>query len=179
MKNYVLYDDTYLGPGIFIINKENNKIVKFLKIYIMSNYGFPNYGLRAFSIYNNDNLKQEYSVINFNFTKTDDIKNNLYKIFYNLCIDLNGEKIETIDRFNQGQNYFSLKEENGMITLSIFKDVYGVKHTTDFIDINLGDEMTCENYLAIATLYNKLLNINMKDASNTEIKKLLLTNLKH
>ena len=104
MKNYVLYDDTYLGPGIFIINKENNKIVKFLKIYIMSNYGFPNYGLRVFSINNNDNLKQEYSVINFNFTKTDDIKNNLYKIFYNLCIDLNGEKIETIDRFKQGQN---------------------------------------------------------------------------
>ena len=112
MKNYALYDDKYLGPGIFIISKENDKIIKFLKIFTMSDNGFPTYGLRAFSIFGEDNPDKKYTTIEFTFNYVDDVKNHLYKIFHSLCTDLNGEKVETIDKFYQGQNYFSLKEAN-------------------------------------------------------------------
>lgn len=43
MKNYVMDDDKYLGPGYLVISKENDKIIKFLKIYTMDGYGFPSF----------------------------------------------------------------------------------------------------------------------------------------
>lgn len=178
MKSYVLYDDSYLGPGFLIICKEKDKIIKFLKIFIMNNYGFSNYGLRAFSIFGKDNPDQEYTIIDFNFTDTDDVENNLYRIFHKLCIDLNGKKVETIDKFYQGRNNFSLKEENHIVTLSIFKDVYGVKDATNFVDINMGDVTTCDNYQAIAKFYNQLLNSNVKEAKKGDINQLVLSRLK-
>ena len=175
MKNYVIYDDTYLGPGSLIVCKEKNKIIKFLKIFIMNNYGFPNYGLRAFSIFGKDNPDNEFTVIDFVFTD-EDTENNLYKVFHSLYKDLNGKKIETIDKFYQGRNSFSLREENNTITLSISKDIYGVKDATDFIDINIGDEVTCESYQTIEQFYNQLLNSN--NAKTEDINQLVLSHIK-
>ena len=177
MKNYVFYDDSYMGPGFFIISKEKDNIIKFIKIFIMDNNGFPNYGLRAFSIFGKDKPDNEFTVIDFVFTD-DDTKNNLYEIFHSLCIDLNGKKIETIDKFYQGRNSFSLKEENHTIILSVARDVYGVKNVTDFIDINIGDEMTCDNYKAITTFYNELLNCDIKELNEKDIKQLAFLHLK-
>ncbi len=90
---------------------------------------------------------------------------------------MNGKKVETIDKFYQGRNNFSLKEENNIVTLSIFKDVYGVKDATDFVDINIGDETTCDNYQAIITFYNDLLKSNIKESTEEDIKKLVLSHL--
>ncbi len=178
MKNNVLYDDTYLGPGFLIITKENDEVVKFLKIFIMNNYGFPNYGLRAFSIFGKDNLDKKYTIIDFDFTDTMDTKNNLYKIFNDLYIALKDNKVETIDKFYQGTNSFSLKKVNNIVTLSVFKDVYGVKNATDFIDINIGDETTCNNYQAIDSFYKQLLNSDIKKSNQKDIKQLILSRLK-
>lgn len=177
MKNYVLYDDTWLGPGFFIISKDENKIINFLKIFVMNNYNFPNYGLRAFSIFGRDNPNDEYTIIDFTFTENN-TESNLYKIFYRLCTNLNGKKIETIDKFRQGKNWFSLKEENHIVTLSIAKDIYGVKDATDFIDINIGDEITCDDYQSIAIFYSQLLNSTAKMAKTDDIKQLVLSRLK-
>ena len=143
----------------------------------MTNYGFPNYGLRAFSIFAKDNPNKEFTVIDFTFTE-DNTPSGLYKIFHTLCLDLGGKKIATIDKFAQGQNSFSLKEENHSITLSIAKDIYGVKDTTDFIDINIGDEMTCDSYQAIAKFYNHLLDSNVKKAKTEDIDQLALLRIK-
>ena len=142
----------------------------------MNNFGFPNYGLRAFSIFGKDNFDKKYTVIDFTFR--DNEKNNLYKIFQSLSISLNGNHVETIDKFYQGNNYFSLKEENRAVTLSIVKDIYGVKDATDFIDINIGDEMTCKNYHTITKFYNELINFKTVQATEEEIKQLLLTRQK-
>ena len=174
MKNYALYDDTYLGPGILIVSKENDNIVKFLKIFTMSDNGFPNYGLRAFSILEKDKIDKEFTTIDFTFTSTDTDENDLYEIFKNLCISLNDQKVETIDKFSQGKNHFSLKEDNHKVILTIFKDIYGVKDITNFTNINIGDDITCDNYQAIAKFYNNLLNSNIKEANNNDIKKLVL-----
>lgn len=177
MKNFVLYDDTYLGPGIFIINKKNDELIKFLKIFIMNDQGFPTYGFRAFSIYGKDDPNKDYNVIDFTFQDNDDDK-NLYNAFNDLCMNLNGSQIETIDKFYQGGNYFSLKENNHIITLSVFKDIYGVKNATDFIDITIGDEMTCDSYLEVSIFYNKLLNFAVKQTKEEDIKKLVFKYMK-
>ena len=113
-----------------------------------------------------------------NYVMYDDTKNNLYKIFQSLCLDLNGKKIETIDKVYQGRNSFSLREENNTITLSIAKDIYGVKDATDFIDINIGDEVTCESYQTIAQFYNQLLNPNIEKAKTEDINQLVLSCIK-
>ena len=154
MANYILYDESYLGPGFFIINKKDNKITQFLKLYIIGNNGFPNYGLRAFCLNNPDNPDKKYNIIDFTFTKDD--QNGLYKIFRDLCLSLNDSKITTIDKYYQGENHFYLKEKNDTIILTIAKDIYGVKDATIFTDINIGDDMTCQNYPAIYTSYNQL-----------------------
>ncbi len=113
-----------------------------------------------------------------NYVMYDDTKNNLYKIFQSLCLDLNGKKIETIDKVYQGRNSFSLREENNTITLSIAKDIYEVKDATDFIDINIGDEVTCESYQTIAQFYNQLLNPNIEKAKTEDINQLVLSCIK-
>lgn len=177
-KNYILYDEAYLGPGFFVINKQNSETVKFLKIFIMNNQGFPNYGVRAFSVYGKDNPDNEYTTIDFMFRDIEDDENGLYHAFNNLCRNLNGAPIETIDKIYQGGNHFSLSENGRVVTLSIEKDIYGVKQATDFIDINIGDDMTCTNYSAISTLYNQLANSQTKQATEEDIKRLLLTRLK-
>ena len=177
-KNYIIYDETYLGPGFFIVNKQGNEIVKYLKVFIMNKQGYPNYGLRAFSIHAKDNPDDEYNTIDFTFRDLEDDENGLYQVFTKLCINLNGETIETIDKFYQGRNHFSLNENSRVVTFSIAKDVNGVKDATDFIEINIGDDMTCRNYTAIAEFYNHLVNSQVKNATEKEIKQLLLTKLK-
>lgn len=178
MKNYVMYDDKYLGPGYLIVSKENDKIIKFLKIYTMDGYGFRSFGLRAFSIFGKDNPAKEYTIIDFNFNPNDDKENNLYKIFHILCQSLNGKKVKTIDKFYQGKNHFSLKEDDNSVTLLVAKDVYGVRNATDFIDINIGDDISCEDYRAIATLYMQLANSKSKEADRGDIEELLLTRIR-
>lgn len=174
-KNYIIYDETYLGPGFFIINKRGDAMFNYLKIFIMDNQGFPSYGLRAFSIYGKDKTDNEYTTINFTFRDIEDDENGLYQVFEELCRSLNGTQIETIDKSNQGRNHFSLKGNGKVVTLSIAKDIYGVKHATDFIDINIGDDMTCTNYSAVTTFYNQLARLQLKQATETDIKHFLLT----
>ncbi len=178
MKNYVLYDEKYLGPGFLIITKDEGKIIKFFKIFIINNYGFPHYGLRAFSIFGKDNPDTDYTTIDFTFKDSGFMEKNIYKVFHHLCIELNNNQVETIDEFNQGKNYFSLKETDDTVTLTIAKDVYGVKNATDFVDINIGDENTCIHYQAIAMLYNQFLKLNVKLAKKEDIKQLVLLRLK-
>lgn len=59
--------------------------------------------------------------------------------------------------------------------LMISKDVYrGQQHPTDFIDINLGDSYSCENYKAINTLYNTLAQICPQVATEEDIKRFIM-----
>ena len=174
MENYLLYDDTYLGPGYFIISKENKEIRKFLKIFIMNEQNCPSYGLRAFGVDGKDNPNNDYTIIDFSFPKD----TNLYNIFYKLFLSLNGKDINTIDKFNEGNNHFSLKEVNEAVILSIYKDIYGINEVSDFIDLNLGDDLTCPYYAEIATFFNDLAKANVKKANEEDIEELRLKHLK-
>ena len=75
----------------------------------------------------------------------------------------------------QGRNGISISTDNGIIKFIVSKDIYhGKQHPTDFIDINLGDNYSCQNYEAINTLYNTFAKIYHQSAKEQDIKKLII-----
>ena len=173
-ENIVFYDEEYLGKGYFIITKLDNEIVKFIKISKVEENGFPKYYIRAYEKNSIDNPKEEFRKINITSLEED----SLYDIIRNFAVALNKEKIETIDSFHQGKNHIKAEYDLFEASIIVYKDVYRVKNTTDFIDITIGDNDTCKYYAAISNFYNELTKISKGKITNKEIKQLLLTNIK-
>lgn len=178
-KNYVLYDDKYLGEGYFIINEIDDKIVKFIKIYTINNNGFPNYCLRAFGVDAKDNPDTDYTNIEFIIRNREDFDNGLYNIFLELAKNSRGN-ITTIDERYQGKNNISFSiSDKGIVGMVVSKDIWrGRGHPTDFIDINIGDNYTCECYDTINRFYNMLSKISYNKTKNNDIKRILELKIK-
>ena len=178
-KNYVLYDDKYLGEGYFVINEVDNKIVKFMKIYTINNDGFPYYCLRAFCGDARDNSDNDYTNIEFAFRSTEDFDNGLYNIFLELAKSVRGN-ITTIDEYYQGKNNISfLLGDKDIIRMVVSKDIWrGRGHPTDYIDINIGDNYSCLNYEAINNFYNSLSQLCPDKIKNNDIKRILELKIK-
>jgi len=173
-KNYLLYDESYLGTGYFIINVVNGKIVKFLKIYTINNEGLPHYCLRSFGLESRDSSDSDYTNTEFVFRSMEDYENGLYNIFLEFAKGINGN-ITTIDEHYEGKNNISfLLGYNGIIRMVVSKDIWrGKQHPTDFIDINIGDNYTCVNYEAVDKFYRMLSKISYKESNSDDIKKIL------
>ena len=173
-KNYVLYDEKYLGPGYFIINEVDNDIVKFIKLYTINNDGFPHYCLRAFSVDAKDNTDKEFTTMEFTFRSMEDFDNGLYNVFMELAKNINGN-ITTIDEYYEGKNNISfLLGDKGIIRMIVSKDIWrGKQHPTDFIDINIGDNYSCINYEAINKFYNMLSEISYNNTKTNDINRIL------
>lgn len=173
-KNYVLYDDKYLGPGYFIINEVDDKIIKFIKIYTINNDGFPYYCLRAFGVDAKDNPNTDYTNIEFTFRSAEDYDNGLYNIFIELVRNVKGN-ITTIDEHYEGNNNISFSlSDKGTVRMVVSKDIWkGKQHPTDFIDINIGDNYTCVNYEVVNKFYNSLLELSCNKTNNNDIKRIL------
>ena len=173
-KNYVLYDDKYLGEGYFIINEINNKIRSFMKIYTINNDGFPHYCLRAFGIESRDNPNSDYTNTEFVFRSTEDFDNSLYKVFLEFAKNVNGN-IVTTDEYLEGKNNISfILNYKGIIRMVVSKDIWrGKQHPTDFIDINIGDNYSCVNYESINKFYNMLSEVCFDKSKDSDIKKIL------
>jgi len=176
-KNYMFYDDSYFVPGYLIVTKKNDEIIKFLKIYVINSNGFPTYGVRAFSIYGRDNPDCEFNSIEFIFSDKEDNKNGLFDIFTNFCKNIDG-KIETSDTFCHGRNNICLSTNGEVTKFIISKDIYGVKNSTDFIDVNIGDNYTCKNYDAIVNFYKDLSLLCLDKIIDDDVKKILKLKLK-
>lgn len=178
-KNYILYDDTYLGKGYFIINEINNKIKKFIKIYTINNNGFNHYCLRAYGIESRDNPNSDYTNIEFVFRSMEDFSNGLYNVFLELVKNINGN-ITTTDEYYEGNNNISfILNDKGIIRIVISKDIWrGRQHPTDYIDINIGDNYTCKNYEAINNFYNMLSELSCDKTVNNNIKRILELKIK-
>jgi len=173
-KNYVLYDESYLGKGYFIINEINNKIKKFIKIYTINSEGVPHYYLRSFGLESRDNPDSDYTNTEFVFRSMEDYENGLYNIFLEFAKGINGN-ITTIDEYYEGTNNISfVLNYNGIVGVVVSKDIWrGRGHPTDFIDINIGDNYTCVNYDAVDKFYNSLGKTLYKEAKTEDIKKIL------
>lgn len=177
-KNFILYDESYLGEGCFIIHTKNCKIDKFLKIYITNYFGYPHYGIRAFSINGKDKPEEEFNNIEFIFRSSEDFDNGLFETFSTFSRQVPKE-IYTIDKIQQGRNNITISSNKEIVKFTISKDTYnGKQHSSDFIDINLGDNYSCKNYESINNLYNTLIKNCSKVATKDNIKSLLKLKLR-
>lgn len=178
-KNYILYDDKYLGEGYFIINEVDDKIVKFIKIYIINNDGFSHYALRAFGVNGKDNPDNNYTNIEFAFRSTEYFDNGLYNIFLELAKSVRSN-ITSIDEHYEGKNNISFSlEDKDIVRVIASKDIYrGKQHPTDYIDINVGNNYTCTNYEVINKFYNMLSELYCNKSKNSDIKRILELKIK-
>lgn len=168
-KTYVMYDDSYLGSGYFIVSELDGEIVKFAKIYSSNCLGFPYYNVRAYEKGSIDQYWQQFR----NIKMSADTDEELFSVFSNLASALQGSRIKSIYPSNQGQNNISANQSEWDATISFSKDVDGVKYATDFIDINIGDNITCEHYEAINNFYQSLAKSSTKQSNKEDIKKVL------
>ena len=171
-KNYIRYDDQYLGSGYFIITKKDNKIKKFFKIYAMSeNRALAEFGVRAYEEGSYDDPNYGFRDIEFSFDEKD---GKLYESLINLDEKLNGKSVKTIDSTRQGKNNFRLERDDDKLKLIVSKDIYnGNQHPTDYIDIHVGDMYTCKNYRGILSLFQAFKRMGPTDLKEKELKEIL------
>jgi|GEM_PF-4873809 len=166
---YVLYDDKYLAPGYFIISEIEGQLVKFAKIYMSNNHCFPYYNVRAYEVDSIDTDDIKFRHIDF----TVDKGSELHDIIEKLALDLFRQSIKTIDSSLQGENQMKANLSDIDASLIFSKDVYGVRHATDFIDINIGDNTLCEHWEALNKFYGSLGDISLRKTEEADIKKIL------
>lgn len=171
-KNYVLFDESYLGSGYFIISELNGVIIKYIKIYTSNNCDYPNYNIRAFERGSVDVVDQHYRDIIIDIEKEED----LFEPLDELSFITNGEPILSIDPYEQGKNQFRVDAKEDVVSLICSKDVFGVKQATDFIDINVGDDKTRRSYLAVYIFFQNLNSICNKKGNDEDIKRILKIN---
>lgn len=168
--NFVIYDEEYLGKGYIIVTKLDDEIVKFVKISIYSENGFPFFSIRGYEMKSSDSPNEEFRKINIT------VKQNelLYELLHNFGKKLNNKKIYSIDSNVYGKNNLSIKNGIDEVSLILEKDVFGVKNANDFIDILIGDNYSCENYYDVLNFYNELSKISPKNESFSDLKKIIL-----
>ena len=174
-KNYLFYDESYLAPGYLIVNIKNGKMNKFLKICNVSENGFPLFDIRAYSSKIKEDSNEEFCKIAFTFRDLEDDENGLYKCFTNLHYSLLGKGIFSLAPSSEGNSNFKLDSNLRVTTMTISKDIFkGNQHPTDYIDILVGDETTCDNYQALLKFYQDLSAVCVNKLSHEETKKLIL-----
>ena len=174
-KNYVYFDDKYLGPGYLIVKIKNDVVYKFIKLWISNTEGFPNFSLRIYEKDKQDNPDDDFNTVEFDFRDLEDDENGLFDAFTELCQDLSGARIYSLDMVNHARNNFSMTSNLKVTKLIANKDIYyGEQHPTDFIDIAIGDDCTCEKYEAFLKLYKTLSKLDIKATTNVDVKNLLL-----
>lgn len=171
-QNYVFYDEEYYGTGYLIVSMIDGKIDRFMKISMFGEGGFPGFFVRAYAKGCIDKPDEEFRDVSIDIMESE----TLYSIVNELRKDLNG-KLYTIDSVNQGKSCFQVLEGAESISLIATKDVYGVKHSTNFVDISIGDNDSCQKYLEFLKFYKNLstVSVNKKNANNE--KKLILKKL--
>ena len=109
------------------------------------------------------------------YQKQEDYDNGLFNIVTALCNKLTNAITKSIDETRHGENNFKLNTNGRVTNWTISKDVYnGTQHSTDHIDVQIGDEYSCLNYEAFLDFYNSLSKLDVKKLSNSDVRKLLL-----
>lgn len=171
-KTYLLYDETYLAPGYIFATKENGELTRFFKLYTVNSEGFPCFAIRAFDRYAIDKSDMTFNELKFTFRSKEDDESGLFDLFYKLALSLRDEEIHTIDYDRNGKNKIKFEIDENIVTMRVYKDVYGIKNPSDFVEILLGDEITCEHYAEILSFYTSLPRCISRKAKDEDIKEL-------
>ena len=171
---YLFYDASYMGPGYLIASIGDGKVNGFIKLYTITDGGFPFFAARAYIEGSTEDPDKNFSTMSFTFRDMEDDENGLYEAFTNLSTSLGGEKLRTIDPKRQGRNNIGLSSSSKTTTMTLSKDTYcGTQHPSKFIDILLGDEYSCEYYYDLIRFYRSLQANCKHEISSEELKTLI------
>lgn len=170
-ETYLMYDENYMGQGYLIIQTVNDEITKFIKISSFGEGGFPTFSIRGYEEGLKDNLDKPFTTISITVKREE----SLFVALNKLARNLKEEKMYSIDPYFQGKSNLMVKSDEDSVTIIINKDILGVRNSTDFIDITLGDEYSCKFYNELLLFYNALSSLPIKNTNDEYIKKLLLT----
>lgn len=166
---YVVYDDKYLGKGFFIITKYCNEIIKFVKIYRTGSYRLPSYSIRAYEIGSVDTDDRNFREITIEATKGEE----LFEAISSFANSLNWKCLYSVDKNVYDKNNLSAEVYKNTAFLVFAKDTSKAKYPTDFVDIELGDYLTCKNYEAVSTLFRDFAKISQGQVEEKTVKKIL------
>lgn len=165
----ILYDDKYLGKGFFIITKYCNEIIRFVKIYRTGSYDLPSYSVRAYEIGSVDTDNKGFREMAIEASKED----ALFEAISSFADSLNWKCLYSLDKSQYGQNNLSAEVYKNTAFLVFTKGMSGVMPGANFVDIELGDHLTCKNYEAVSLLFRDLAKISQGQAETKTIKKIL------
>lgn len=161
----IFYDNTYEGPGYFVVHKINGEIDKFFKIIIANRMGMPHFCFKAFS----KKLSEENNKIEFVFRDREDEESGLFSLISKFLKDLNGEKVKSIDTHKDGDNMLYLEEYDKVVKLVAECDTKKISNT---VDINIGDRYACMQYPAVNSFYYNLASCCFKEKDEEEVIKI-------
>lgn len=167
-ENFVYYDDKYLGKGYLIIHTVNDEIEKMMKISLFGESEFPQLLIRGYEANKSDSLDNNFRTITFSIDEND----VLFDAINNLSKKLN-KKVYSTDLSRQGKNNIEIKNKNGILNLTLEKDIDNANGSTDFIDIFLGDGYSCEYYEAFVAFFNELSKLAIGPVCDDDLKILI------
>ena len=171
MNSIVFYDEAYLAPGVFVAVKENGEIIKFFKLYEMSNEQMM-LGIRAFAVNAKDNIDIPFTPIKFTFSKDND--ESLFKIFKEI-MNINNKEVGSIN-YDHGSNNLKMNITDEEVSITFHKDIWCRECNTGFCDIYLGDALTCPYYEEFLYFYQELKRISLENSR--EVNNILSLNRK-
>lgn len=90
----VVYDDSYLGEGYFIVKEVDGEIKQWLKFYQSEEMGFPRFFIRGYETESRDNPNQEFRYLAFIM---DENESAFSESIINLGCNLDGCIAYTVD----------------------------------------------------------------------------------
>lgn len=161
----IVYDETYYGPGYFIITKLDDKIVKFMKIISVREGNSPEFRIIG---YEKDLDKNSRKLI-FKVSR----EHPLYEIFHKLNKDIGENKLYSLDK-SCGNSFLEINSHLNEASIILNKDIFPLNNSTDFCEILLVDNYTCNYYDAIVEFYNNLEKKALIKSNEEDLKRLLI-----
>lgn len=155
IRNYFLYDDSYLGPGYFIITEYYGEIVKFIKLYQTGNE-FPSFAVRGYELYHDG---RENIQIDINESNT--INKELVAIISDF-----------VNKINSGtlvKNKLKILENEDGISIILKRD----ESLKDYANVFLGNYDSCRYYKEISLLFRNLAWESYNRTDENVVKKIL------
>lgn len=154
ISNYLLYDDTYLGPVYFIVTGYNDEIVKFIKLYQMGD-GFPGYAIRAYDV---DLSERRY--IGFELSKTNTCDDKLLDVINSFILKVGNLGVA---------GTFELHNDGDVTFITAFSNY---DSGNNYIDVYLGDYNTCPFYKDISLLFRDLAWVSLNKSDENTMKRI-------
>ncbi len=171
LNNEVLYDNQYMGPGILLMTTCDDELVRFMKMVTMGGSVFPVLRIRAFE--QNEfgiDINEKFHPVEFSVSDDE----RLYESFSYLAKNIGEKTIKSILPIYEKNNNLQTRFGNHEAAIIINQNTCGNKFVNDYVELTLGDNLTCNEYGYFFTFYKMLNDLVERQATKNDIQRLIL-----